>query len=142
MALAVGAAVADQRHSTPAAAISWTQPETGAVVAAVLEDVRIAIDNLLRNAVTAASEQAGTVSVSLRRDGAFFELLVTNPGQLPVWLANGEDEALLGSTKPGGLGLGLSISRQLIADGGGELTITQQGRMVEARLRLLAAEAA
>ena len=101
-------------------------------VACPADDLRMALDNLLRNAVAAASE----VRVSIRRHESCWEILVTNPGELPTAIAAiGQGDAFA-SAKPGGLGLGLAISRQLIEELSGELTIAQHGGEVQARIRL------
>ena len=106
-----------------------------AKVACPAEDLRMALDNLLRNATAASAE----VQVSVQRQGACWEILVRNPGVLPPAIAAlGQGDALA-SAKPGGLGLGLAISRQLIEEVAGELTIMQHGDEVQARIRLPAA---
>ena len=108
-----------------------------ALVACPSEDLRMALDNLLRNATAAASE----VQVSVLRLGTSWEILVRNPGVLPAAIAAlGQGDALA-SSKPDGLGLGLAISRQLIEEVSGELTIRQHGDEVQARIRLPAAAA-
>jgi len=106
-----------------------------ATVACPAEDLRMALDNLLRNATAAATE----VHVSVQRQGQAWEILVRNPGSLPAAIAAlGQGDALA-SAKPGGLGLGLAISRQLIEEVAGELTIAQHGDEVQARILLPAA---
>lgn len=109
-----------------------------ATAACPSEDLRMALDNLLRNATAAAPE----VQISLQRQGRCWEILVRNPGVLPAAIAAlGQGDALA-SSKPGGLGLGLAISRQLIEEVAGELTIAQHGDEVQARIRLPAVAAA
>ena len=108
-----------------------------ASVSCPAEDLRMALDNLLRNATAAATE----VHISVQRQGASWEILVRNPGVLPAAIAAlGQGDALA-SAKPGGLGLGLAISRQLIEEVSGELLIQQHGGEVQARIRLPAATA-
>jgi signal transduction histidine kinase len=108
-----------------------------ASVSCPAEDLRMALDNLLRNATAAATE----VHISVQRQGASWEILVRNPGVLPAAIAAlGQGDALA-SAKPGGLGLGLAISRQLIEEVSGELLIQQNGGEVQARIRLPAATA-
>lgn len=103
-----------------------------ATVACPAEDLRMALDNLLRNATAAATE----VHVSVQRQGQAWEILVRNLGSLPAAIAAlGQGDALA-SAKPGGLGLGLAISRQLIEEVAGELTIAQHGDEVQARILL------
>ncbi len=108
-----------------------------ATVACPAEDVRMALDNLLRNATAAASE----VHVAVERHGARWEIVVRNQGVLPAAIAALGHGDALASAKPGGLGLGLAISRQLIEEVSGELTIVQRGDEVWARIRLPAAVA-
>ena len=77
----------------------------------------------------------------MQRLGPAWEILVRNPGVLPAAIASlGQGDALA-SAKPGGLGLGLAISRQLIEEVSGELTIAQHGDEVQARIRLPAVAA-
>lgn len=132
LATAIAAAVAQERARS-GAAIAVAMPPA-AQVAVPADDLAIALDNLLRNATAAAA--GAEVSVSAERSGASWRITVRNPGLLPPDLAAlmRGDEAPSG--KPGGLGLGLAISRQLIVECGGSLELRQDGSVVEALLAL------
>jgi C4-dicarboxylate-specific signal transduction histidine kinase len=85
--------------------------------------------NLLLNAIQAASSQhAGTPAVSLvtDRSGTVVRLVVTDsgPGIPPESMTRIFDPFY--TTRPDGLGIGLSISRSIIQVHGGELTAGNQ----------------
>jgi signal transduction histidine kinase len=135
LAAAVTEAVTAETIACAGRSIIRLADTPAAIVACPAEDLRMALDNLLRNATAAAAE----VQVSVQRQGASWEILVRNPGVLPAAIAAlGQGDALA-SAKPGGLGLGLAISRQLIEEVAGELTIAQHGDEVQARILLPAA---
>jgi len=92
--------------------------------------------NLIRNAVDASLETGGKVSVAWRKDGGMLDLAVedegpgiSNPGNLFVPFF---------TTKPGGSGIGLALSRQIAEGHGGSLTLANRtdARGCEARLHL------
>lgn len=132
LAAAVTEAVTAETRACVGRSIIRLADTPAATVACPAEDLRMALDNLLRNATAAASE----VQVSVQRQGASWEILVRNPGVLPAAIAALGHGDALASAKPGGLGLGLAISRQLIEEVSGELTIAQHGGEVQARIRL------
>ncbi len=89
--------------------------------------------NLVRNAADASLETGGDVTVGWIADSSFVDIWIRDEGfGLP-------DTANLFvpffTTKPGGSGIGLVLSRQIAEAHGGSLTLTD-GRGCEARVRL------
>ena len=92
--------------------------------------------NLLRNAVDAALETGGKVSVGWTRQGDQFEVCIQDEGP---GLANTANLFVpFFTTKPAGSGIGLVLSRQIAEAHGGSLTLENRKdrRGCEARLRL------
>lgn len=92
--------------------------------------------NLLRNAVDAALETGGGVRVGWKKNAAYLELWVKDEGP---GLSNTANLFVpFFTTKPGGSGIGLVLSRQIAESHGGTLTLEncRQGTGCEARLRL------
>jgi len=108
-------------------------------------DVRVRADadqleqlliNLLRNGVDAALETGGGVSVGWRRNGTQLEVWVSDEG--PGLADTANLFVPFFTTKQGGTGVGLVLSRQIAEAHGGTLTLENRGDRagVTARLRL------
>ena len=104
--------------------------ETRATIAAVGPSVAIEADadqieqmmiNLLRNAVDASAETGGSVSVEWRSRGARVEIRVLDEG--PGLSGSANLFVPFFTTKPGGSGIGLVVSRQIAEAHGGALTL-------------------
>jgi signal transduction histidine kinase len=98
-----------------------------------LEQVLI---NLLRNAADASLETAGKVTVGWRKSGTHVEIVVADEGP---GIANTANLFVpFFTTKPGGSGIGLVLSRQIMEAHGGSLELRNraEGKGCEARLLL------
>ncbi len=92
--------------------------------------------NLLRNAVDAALETQGGVQVGWQRNSTYLDVWVRDEG---LGLSNTSNLFVpFFTTKPGGSGIGLALSRQIAEQHGGALTLENRRdtRGCEARLRL------
>ncbi len=92
--------------------------------------------NILHNAVDASVETGGTVAVGWREAGDCIELFVQDEG--PGVMNPTNLFVPFFTTKPGGSGIGLALSRQIAEAHGGSLTLEKRhsGRGSEALLRL------
>jgi nitrogen fixation/metabolism regulation signal transduction histidine kinase len=92
--------------------------------------------NLVRNAVDAAIESGGRVRVGWRRSDSHLDVWVCDNG--PGLSNTGNLFVPFFTTKPGGSGIGLILSRQIAEAHGGVLTLENRdpGPGCEARLRL------
>jgi nitrogen fixation/metabolism regulation signal transduction histidine kinase len=108
-------------------------PVTVQADAAQLEQLLI---NIIQNAVDAATETNGKVEIGWREAGDCVEVYVCDTG--PGILNPNNLFVPFFTTKPGGSGIGLALSRQIAEAHGGSLTLSNRSGMsgVEALLRL------
>jgi signal transduction histidine kinase len=99
--------------------------------------VRIVVDNLLRNAIEAAGP-GKRITLDLAIDDGAWILQIVNPGHLTAALGKGD---ALDSEKADGLGLGMAISRQIVAGAGGTIDLREERDNVRCTMRWPAAEA-
>jgi signal transduction histidine kinase len=92
--------------------------------------------NLIRNAADATLETGGSVRIGWSRQGSQLDVWVLDDG---LGLPNTANLFVpFFTTKPGGSGIGLVLSRQIAEAHGGELALANRtdSRGCEARLRL------
>jgi two-component system, NtrC family, nitrogen regulation sensor histidine kinase NtrY len=77
--------------------------------------------NLLKNAAEASQETGGSVTVRWKKEGEFVELRVEDEG--PGLPNTGNLFVPFFTTKPGGSGIGLVLSREIAEGHGGSLTL-------------------
>ncbi|HEY6945984.1 MAG TPA: ATP-binding protein [Candidatus Acidoferrum sp.] len=109
-------------------------PDT--IISADRDQLEQLLINLIRNAADAALETKGGVQVGWTQKRGQVELLVVDDG--PGLPNTANLFVPFFTTKPGGSGIGLVLSRQIAEAHGGELTLKNrmEGRGCEARLRL------
>ena len=107
-----------------------------AVISADPDQLEQLLINLIRNAADAALETNGGVQVGWKRSRGQLELWVVDDG--PGLPNTANLFVPFFTTKPGGSGIGLVLSRQIAEAHGGELTLKNRAdaRGCEARLRL------
>jgi len=111
-------------------------PGPDLVVRADADQLEQLLINLLRNAVDASMETMGEVTVTWRRVRRDLEISILDEG--PGLQNTGNLFVPFFTTKPGGSGIGLVLSRQIAEAHGGTLTLEnrQSARGCEAKLRL------
>jgi nitrogen fixation/metabolism regulation signal transduction histidine kinase len=112
------------------------QPGPELVIHGDADQLEQLLINLLRNATDAALETGGGVRVGWRKNNTYMEVKVEDDGP---GLSNTSNLFVpFFTTKPGGSGIGLVLSRQIAEAHGGALTLENRrtGAGCEARLRL------
>jgi len=111
-------------------------PGPALVIQADSDQLEQLLINLLHNAVDAALETGGGVRVSWVTTAAFLEVLVEDDG--PGLPNTGNLFVPFFTTKPGGSGIGLPLSRQIAENHGGSLSLENRHQSIGclARLRL------
>jgi two-component system nitrogen regulation sensor histidine kinase NtrY len=112
------------------------QPGPDLVIHGDADQLEQVLINLLRNAADAALETGGGVRVGWRKNASYVEIKVEDEGP---GLSNTSNLFVpFFTTKPGGSGIGLVLSRQIAEAHGGALTLENRrtGPGCEARLRL------
>ncbi|MEM1178131.1 MAG: ATP-binding protein [Acidobacteriota bacterium] len=116
--------------------VSWLEGPS-AVVEADADQLEQLMINLVKNAVEAATENDGDVTVRWRRTEDSVEILVLDTG--PGLLNANNLFVPFFTTKPGGSGIGLVLCRQIAEAHGGSLTLENRADVAQgcvARLRL------
>jgi signal transduction histidine kinase len=101
-------------------------PETEILVKAEKEQIRMAINNLVKNAV-AAMNSKGTLTIMIRKDGeaeAEISFMDTGAGINPDHIT--QVFLPLFSTKAKGIGLGLSITKMIVENHGGKISVVAE----------------
>ncbi len=113
-----------------------TVPGPDVTIQADADQLEQLLINLLRNAVDAALETGGGVSVRWMPNGSYAEIKVDDEG--PGLSSTSNLFVPFYTTKPGGSGIGLVLSRQIAEAHGGSLTLQNRpsARGCEACLRL------
>jgi two-component system, NtrC family, nitrogen regulation sensor histidine kinase NtrY len=112
------------------------QPGPDLTIYADADQLEQVLINLLRNAADAALETGGGVRVGWRKNASYIEINVEDDGP---GLSNTSNLFVpFFTTRPGGSGIGLVLSRQIAEAHGGALTLENRrnGSGCEARLRL------
>ena len=112
------------------------QPGTNVTIQADGDQLDQLLINLLRNAVDAALQTGGGVCVSWTKNASHLDVVIEDEGP---GLSNTTNLFVpFFTTKPGGTGIGLVLSRQIAEAHGGTLTLANRRNRsgCEARLRL------
>ena len=112
------------------------EPGAPLIIQADSDQLEQLLINLIRNAVDASLEANGGVQLSWERCGSYLDIRIQDDGP---GLSNTANLFVpFFTTKPGGSGIGLILSRQIAEAHGGSLTLANRevGHGCEAWLRL------
>jgi two-component system, NtrC family, nitrogen regulation sensor histidine kinase NtrY len=109
-------------------------PGTETVIRADADQIEQLLINLIRNAVDAALQTGGGVSVGWSVNGAEVDIGVEDEG--PGLPASANLFVPFFTTKPGGTGIGLVLSRQIAEAHGGDLVLENRTERSGCRARL------
>ncbi|MGH9448926.1 MAG: sensor histidine kinase [Terriglobia bacterium] len=109
-------------------------PGPGIIIQADPDQLEQMLINLVRNAADAALETGGNVNVKWKKTGASLELCVEDEG--PGIANAGNLFVPFFTTKPGGVGIGLVLSRQIAEAHGGTLSLENRPGALGAQARL------
>lgn len=124
--------------------LDWKPPERATQVLANAELLTQAVSNLLLNALEAArqnqlvSAAEGFVRVEVLDHQRETELLVTDSGSGPQDAGDGQQAFFqpFVTSKPEGVGLGLTVARRVIESFGGEIAWQRQAGLTQFSIRL------
>jgi signal transduction histidine kinase len=105
------------------------------LVRADADQLEQALINLVRNAVDAAFDEEGAVTLSWVHQEGRLDILVEDEG--PGLADTANLFVPFYTTKPGGSGIGLVLSRQIVEAHGGTLVLESRGEERGARARLV-----
>ncbi len=128
----VAAAVEEVQRQLGRSPALELEQRSGVLVRGRGPSLRIAVENLVRNAFEATG--SGLVTIRYQELEHYWVLELSNPGTASPALRTGTDTIV--STKPTGIGVGVSIARHLARSSNGDLTYANEHGCIIARLSL------
>jgi signal transduction histidine kinase len=109
--------------------VNWqNQVDSGLIIKADVECLYRVLLNLGRNAVEAMADHQGNIRIIViqQEQDLVLDMVDDGPG-IPETVREHLFQPFIGSHRPGGMGLGLAISRDLIRAHGGDLVLLETG---------------